>query len=38
MESDQIDGELVALVVDSRVGKNWILDSGCTFHMTHNRD
>ena len=39
MESDQTDGELqVASDVDSRASENWILDSGCMFHMTPNRD
>ena len=39
MESDQTDGELlVASDDDSRAIENWILDFGCTFHMTHNRD
>ena len=39
MESNQTDGELLVVsYADSRVGENWILDSDCTFHMTHNRD
>ena len=39
MESDHTDGELlVASDVDSRASENWILDFGCTFHMTPNRD
>ena len=39
MESDQTDEELlVVLDVDSRANENWILDSGCTFLMTPNRD
>ena len=39
MESYQTDGELlVALDVVSRAGENWILDYGCTFHMTPNWD
>ena len=39
MELDQTDGELlVASDADSRASENWILDSGCTFHMTPNRD
>ena len=39
VESDQTDGELlVASDADSRAGENWILDSGCMFHMTPNRD
>ena len=39
MESYQIDGELlVTSDADLRAGENWILDSGSTFHMTHNRD
>ena len=38
MKSDQADGEfLVASNADSRASKNWILDSGCTFHMTTSR-
>ena len=38
MESDQTDRELlVASNADSRASENWILDSGCTFHMTPNR-
>ncbi|KAG8475695.1 hypothetical protein CXB51_032441 [Gossypium anomalum] len=33
------DGELlVAFVNDSKVSEEWILDSGCTFHMSPNRD
>ncbi|KAG8491363.1 hypothetical protein CXB51_014484 [Gossypium anomalum] len=33
------DGELlVASVNDSKVSEEWILDSGCTFHMSPNRD
>ncbi|KAG8499425.1 hypothetical protein CXB51_005933 [Gossypium anomalum] len=36
---DYSDGEiLVASVNDSKVNKEWILDSGCTFHMSPNRD
>ncbi|KAG8499112.1 hypothetical protein CXB51_005523 [Gossypium anomalum] len=32
------DGELlVACVNDSKVSKEWILDSGCTFHMSPNQ-
>ena len=39
METYQTDGELlVASDGDSRASENWILDSGCTFHMTPNRD
>ena len=39
VESYQIDGELlVTSDVDSRARENWILDSGCMFHMTPNRD
>ena len=39
MESNKIDGELrVVLDDDLRASENWILDSGCTFHMTPNRD
>ena len=35
MELDQINGQLlVASDADLRASKNWILDSGCTFHMT----
>ncbi|KAG8492439.1 hypothetical protein CXB51_009727 [Gossypium anomalum] len=33
------DGELlVASINDSKVSEEWILDSGCTFHMSPNRD
>ncbi|KAG8480929.1 hypothetical protein CXB51_025596 [Gossypium anomalum] len=33
------DGELlVASVNDSKVSEEWILDSGCTFHMSPSRD
>ncbi|KAG8485555.1 hypothetical protein CXB51_018931 [Gossypium anomalum] len=36
---DYNDGELlVASVNDSKVSEEWILDSGCTFHMSPNRD
>ncbi|KAG8493216.1 hypothetical protein CXB51_010581 [Gossypium anomalum] len=36
---DCSDGELlVASVNDSKVSEEWILDSGCTFHMSPNRD
>ncbi|KAG8485684.1 hypothetical protein CXB51_019017 [Gossypium anomalum] len=36
---DYSDGELlVASVNDSKVSKEWILDLGCTFHMSPNRD
>ncbi|KAG8501080.1 hypothetical protein CXB51_003194 [Gossypium anomalum] len=36
---DYSDGELlVASVNDSKVREEWILDSGCTFHMSPNRD
>ncbi|KAG8481754.1 hypothetical protein CXB51_027217 [Gossypium anomalum] len=36
---DYSDGELlVASINDSKVSKKWILDSGCTFHMSPNRD
>ena len=39
MELDKTDGELLVVSdADSRASENWILDSGCTFHMTHNRD
>ena len=39
MEVDQTNGELlVASDANLRAGENWILDSGCTFHMTPNRD
>ena len=39
MESDWTDGELlVASDVDLRDGENWILDFGCIFHMTPNKD
>ena len=39
MESDQTDKELlVTSDFDSRAGENWILDSGCTLHMTPNRN
>ena len=35
MESDQTGGELlVASNADLRAGENWILDFGCTFHVT----
>ncbi|KAG8472744.1 hypothetical protein CXB51_034629 [Gossypium anomalum] len=36
---DYSDGELlVASVNDSKESEEWILDSGCTFHMSPNRD
>ncbi|KAG8489165.1 hypothetical protein CXB51_017148 [Gossypium anomalum] len=36
---DYSDGEfLVASVNDSKVSEEWILDSGCTFHLSPNRD
>ncbi|KAG8472215.1 hypothetical protein CXB51_034291 [Gossypium anomalum] len=36
---DYNDGELlVTSVNDSKVSEEWILDSGCTFHMSPNRD
>ncbi|KAG8482771.1 hypothetical protein CXB51_024179 [Gossypium anomalum] len=36
---DYSDGELlVASVNDYKVSEKWILDSGCTFHMSLNRD
>ncbi|KAG8485080.1 hypothetical protein CXB51_021402 [Gossypium anomalum] len=36
---DYSDGELlVASVNNSKVSKEWILDSGCTFHMSPNQD
>ncbi|KAG8486119.1 hypothetical protein CXB51_019467 [Gossypium anomalum] len=36
---DYSDGELlVTSVNDSKVSKEWILNSGCTFHMSPNRD
>ncbi|KAG8488508.1 hypothetical protein CXB51_016430 [Gossypium anomalum] len=36
---DYSDGELlVAFVNDSKVSEEWILDSGCTFHLSPNRD
>ncbi|KAG8490587.1 hypothetical protein CXB51_013756 [Gossypium anomalum] len=36
---DYSDDELlVASVNDSKVSEEWILDSGCTFHMSPNRD
>ena len=39
MELDQTDKELlVESSADLRVCENWILDSGCSFHMTPNRD
>ena len=39
MESNQTDGELlVASYAYLRARENWILDSGCTFHMTPNQD
>ena len=37
MELDQTDRELmVTSGADLRAGENWILDYGCTFHMTRN--
>ena len=39
MVTDQSDGELlVASDGDLKAGQDWILDYGCTFHMTPNRD
>ncbi|KAG8478019.1 hypothetical protein CXB51_027833 [Gossypium anomalum] len=36
---DYSDGELlVTSVNDSKVSEEWILDSGCTFHMSPNQD
>ncbi|KAG8481033.1 hypothetical protein CXB51_025775 [Gossypium anomalum] len=36
---DYSDGELLVVSVnDSKVSEEWILDSGCTFHMSPNRD
>ncbi|KAG8476956.1 hypothetical protein CXB51_030500 [Gossypium anomalum] len=36
---DYSDGELlVASVNDSKVSEEWILDSGCTFHLSPNQD
>ncbi|KAG8499632.1 hypothetical protein CXB51_006096 [Gossypium anomalum] len=36
---DYSDGELlVASINDSKVIEDWILDSGCTFHMNPNQD
>ncbi|KAG8478904.1 hypothetical protein CXB51_028750 [Gossypium anomalum] len=36
---DYSDGELlVTSVNDSKVSEEWIFDSGCTFHMSLNRD
>ncbi|KAG8488964.1 hypothetical protein CXB51_016964 [Gossypium anomalum] len=36
---DYSDGELlIASVNDSKVSEEWILDSGCTFHMSPNQD
>ncbi|KAG8491577.1 hypothetical protein CXB51_014857 [Gossypium anomalum] len=36
---DCSDGELlVASINDSKVSEEWILDSGCTFYMSPNRD
>ncbi|KAG8491252.1 hypothetical protein CXB51_014428 [Gossypium anomalum] len=36
---DYSDGELlIASVNDFKVSEEWILDSGCTFHMSPNRD
>ncbi|KAG8498844.1 hypothetical protein CXB51_005680 [Gossypium anomalum] len=36
---DYSDGELlVASINDFKVSEEWILDSGCTFHMSPNRD
>ncbi|KAG8473109.1 hypothetical protein CXB51_035075 [Gossypium anomalum] len=42
-EADVVEGYsngelLVASVNDSKVNEEWILDSGCTFHMSPNRD
>ena len=37
--SNQCDGDLlVACDAHSRASENWILDSGCTFHMTPTQD
>ncbi|KAG8491179.1 hypothetical protein CXB51_014423 [Gossypium anomalum] len=37
--ADYSNGELlIASVNDSKVREEWILDSGCTFHMSPNRD
>ena len=39
MDSYKTDGELLVVPnADLRVGENWILDYGCTFHMTPNQD
>ena len=39
MKLDQTDGELlIVLDANLRAGENWILDFGCTFHMTPNRE
>ena len=39
VELNQIDEELpVASNANLRAGENWILDSGCMFHLTPNRD
>ncbi|KAG8481450.1 hypothetical protein CXB51_026306 [Gossypium anomalum] len=36
---DYSDGELLVVSVnDSKVSEEWILDSGCTFHISPNRD
>ncbi|KAG8481032.1 hypothetical protein CXB51_025772 [Gossypium anomalum] len=36
---DYSDGELlIASINDSKVSEEWILDLGCTFHMSPNRD
>ncbi|KAG8489132.1 hypothetical protein CXB51_017197 [Gossypium anomalum] len=36
---DYSDGELLAASANnSKVSEEWILDSGCTFHMSSNRD
>ncbi|KAG8491575.1 hypothetical protein CXB51_014846 [Gossypium anomalum] len=42
-EADVVEGYsdselLVTSVNDSKVSEEWILDSGCTFHMSPNRD
>ncbi|KAG8490246.1 hypothetical protein CXB51_015516 [Gossypium anomalum] len=39
LNRDYSDGELlVTSVNDPKISEEWILDSGCTFHMSPNRD
>ena len=38
-EDEYSDGKLLVVSDDnSKPCKDWILDSGCTFHMCHNQD